>query len=304
MDKEVLINVTLDENCEYESSTISQKINVPQQIVSVTLSVSNNEPNRYNNEYYFNDTVKLEATVKQISTNIQKGRIEFYFTSNETNTTKLINKPSGLTKNCKLSKNGSTYVLFKPTSSGAVFAKYIDDDGFYQTQQSEIANITLSPIPVKIEYTHTPEYIDDVHKEINIQVQVTENKNNNSPIKYGTVTFLRYYDKDDTTEIPKVIGNPVPVINGYAEINYIPIQTDDDTEIESTKNNYEYIRASYNYGGKYVDSEKGAYQWKYYDTQSAWTKIRILARNTINILAPDATVTCSPIFLVFPGTYC
>ena len=81
---------------------------------------------------------------------------------------------------------------------------------------------------------------------------------------------------------------PVPVINGYADITYIPVQSDDDTEPEILEENgnpryVEYVRASYNYGGKYVDTDKNDYKWKYYGTSSKWTGINVLARNTITL---------------------
>ena len=37
MDKEVLTTITFKENCEYQSSTITKKIPIPQQIVQIRL---------------------------------------------------------------------------------------------------------------------------------------------------------------------------------------------------------------------------------------------------------------------------
>ena len=69
MDREVLTTVTFEENCEYQSSTISKKVSIPQQIVNIELSnVTNLEPNR-NGNYYYDDRIKLTAHVYQQYTN-------------------------------------------------------------------------------------------------------------------------------------------------------------------------------------------------------------------------------------------
>lgn len=316
MDKEVLTTITFKENCEYQSSTITKKIPIPQQIVQIRLEKPiNKETNRRINEFYYDDKIELQAVVFQehndTTTYIQTGRIEFYFQPNGTTTSKLINKNTATTTTCELNQNGTAAVQFKPTSSGKVYAKYIDDNNFYTAVTevnpqgiSDIQELTISEIPINIEFTKLPPYIANVHDEIDIEVHVTHAKDNTN-IKYGTVTFLHYLYNNDldlsNKRVPKIIGNPVPVINGYAKISYIPVQSDDygytnsddDTEPEQLDITYqenlllpentEIIRASYNYTGKYIDTEKEAYKWKYYGTSSRWTNISIAKRNSLII---------------------
>lgn len=337
MDNEVLTTVTFEENCEYESSVATRKVPIPQQTVLITLDDPiNTEINRLKNDgtyvFYYDDKIQLQARVFQQyyddnnvlkETDIQVGRIEFYFIPEGADNAQLINYPSTdptsgeKVQTCELNQNGTAAVQFKPKSSGKVFAKYIDDNDFYTAitpinieGKSIEKSLILEEVPVNIEFVEVPPYITYVHDEVNneqeevrIKVHVT-NAKDGSDIRYGTVTFAHYLKKEDysdpNTRVPKIIGNPVPVFNGYAEISYIPVQSDDygytnsnnDTEpeilIENNQIRYvEYIRASYNYSGKYVTGEKGAYKWKYYATASKWTGINVLARNTININAPQ-----------------
>lgn len=304
MDKEILTTVTFKENCEYESSTIKKKISIPEQIVQIELSAPiNRESNRGQTEFYYNDKIELQAIVFQEKDNqrscIKTGRVEFYFQPDNTSDSKLIN-----TEHCKLNKNGTAAVAFKPTSSGKVYAKYVDDNDFYtaitSTNTEGISNVehlTISDIPVNIEFVDTPPYITSLHDEVNIKVHVTHGKDH-TDIKYGHVTFMHYlvYDDDANLRVPKAIGNPVPVINGEASISYIPVQEDDygyinpenDTEpeklIENNQLRYtEYIRASFNYSGKFIDTDKGDYKWSYYGSSSKWTSINVAKRNSLTI---------------------
>lgn len=337
MNNEVLTTVTFEENCEYESSTATRKVPIPQQTVLITIDDPiNTEANRLKNDgtytFYYDDKIQLQARVFQQyyddnntlkERDIQVGRIEFYFIPDGADSAQLINYPttdstSGeKVQTCTLNKNGTAAVQFKPKSSGKVFAKYIDDNDFYTAVttnniegKSIEKSLTLEEVPVNIEFTEVPPYIAYVHNEVNdeqeevrIKVHIT-NAKDGSNVKYGTVTFAHYLKKEDYSDpnarVPKIIGNPVPVFNGYAEISYIPVQSDDygytnsenDTEPEIlTEDNQaryvEYIMASYNYSGKSINSEKGAYRWKYYATASKWTGINVLARNTININAPQ-----------------
>ena len=316
MNKEVLTTVTFEENCEYSSSTISKKLPIPQQEVIIQLENPYNME-RSNGHNYYDDRIELQAIVFQEYTdadnNIQRnyiktGRIEFYFQADGANPI-LINKPTATEQSCVLNQNGSTAVFFKPNASGKVWAKYIDDNDFYTAITntnpegiSDKKDLNIEDIPVNINFTELPPYITDVHDEITIKVRVT-NANDNKNMKFGTVTFLHYLVQDDINDPnkrqPRVIGNPVPVINGYAEITYIPVQSDDygytnpsnDTEPEVLIENFEeryveYIRASYNYTGKYIDTDdKGDFKWKYFGTASKWTGINVLARNSITISA-------------------
>ena len=300
MDKEIATTVTFEENCEYQSSTISKEIPIPKQEVTIQLeNPVNTEANR-NNHFYYDDMIKLQAVVFQtyLDTNneeqktfIQTGRVNFYF-QEDGEEAQLINASSEEIT-CQLNQNGSAGVYFKPTGSGQVWAEYIDDNDFYiATNLSNKKDLYIEEIPVDIEFCNLPPYIADIHDEVNIKVHVT-NALDGSDIRFGTVTFLHYLEKNvdinnPNKRVPDVIGNPAPVFDGYAEINYIPVQTDDDTEpeilIEDGEARYiEYIRASYNYSGKYIDTEKGAFKWKFFGTVSKWTGINVLARNSITI---------------------
>lgn len=306
MDREVLTTVTFEENCEYQSSTISKKVSIPQQIVNIELSnVTNLESNR-NGNYYYDDRIKLTAHVYQQYTNkdgvhtvdIKTGRVEFYFQPEGSTASQLLNPSTALSVTCELNQNGSTAIIFKPKTPGTVYAKYIDDNDFYtaitDTNPEGTSNreyLMLQEIPINITFTKNPPYLASVHDEVKLQVRVTNGLDGKN-IKYGTVTFMHYLSYNDINNpekrVPKVIGNPVPVINGYANITYIPVQSDDDTEPEILEENgnpryVEYVRASYNYGGKYVDTDKNDYKWKYYSTSSKWTGINVLARNTITL---------------------
>lgn len=308
MDKEVLTAIKFKENCEYQSSEIQTKIPIPQQIVQVSLDdPENKETPRNPNEFLYNDKIQLTAEAFQEKDGqkhyIKTGRIEFYFQANGSPDSELINtkNDSGI-----LNTNGSAAILFKPTSSGKVFAKYIDDNDFYTAVTdtnpngvSEFKELTISDIPVKINFTKSPPYIASVHDEVTIEVEVKHAKDNTN-INYGTVTFGHYLVYDDSASselrVPKIIGNPVPVINGKAKITYIPVQEDDygyldssqDTEpeilIENNEKRYtEYIRASFNYSGKFIETNKETYKWKYYGTNSQWTSISIAKRNSLTI---------------------
>ena len=324
MDKEVLTKVTFEENCEYQSSIASREIALPQQLVQVNLKNPENQENNriLNNQpvFCYDDKIKLEANVTYKNNNnvfVQTGRIEFYFIPEGTKTPILINSPTvsytddgekNVQQTCELNTEGTAAVYFKPTASGKVFARYIDDNEIYATADSEEINLILEGIPVNIEFCDLPPYITDVHDEVTIKVHVT-NAFDGKNIKYGLVTFAHYFTHYDLNtpnkRIPDVIGNPVPVFDGYAEISYIPIQSDDygyvdssnDTEpeilLEETDENVysercvEYIRATYNYTGKYIDTDKGDYAWQYYNSNLKWTAISVLARNTINVNPPQ-----------------
>ena len=313
MDREVLTHINFDENCEYKASEILKKIAIPQQIVQIELQTPISiDPNsgEQQNIMYYDDRIQLTAIVFQEYQDnmgvtqknfIQTGRVEFYFQPDDSTVPRLINQPTAEGINCEVNKNGTAAVIFKPRTSGTVYAKYIDDSDFY-TAVSDInpdgvsnrENISLSKIPINVEFVgdYIPAYLPNVHDEVTLKVHITHGKDGTN-VKYGTVTFMHYLVYDDmevpTKRIPKIIGNPVPVINGYAEIKYIPVQTDDETtEPEQLEENgatryVEYVRASYNYGGKYIDTDKEDYQWKYYDTSSKWVGIHVLARNSITI---------------------
>ena len=320
MDKEILTVATFEENCEYQSSTSSRKVALPQQLVQVNLSnpINMEEP-RPPNTFCYDDKIKLVANVTYANDNsvfIQTGRIEFYFIPEGTKKPILINKAEvsynndnepNIKQTCELNNEGTAAVYFKPTDSGKVFARYIDDNEIYTTANSEEIDLILQGIPVDIEFDELPPYIADIHDEVTIRVHVT-NAHDGTDIRYGLVTFLHYLDYNDENtpnkRVPSIIGNPVPVFDGYAKIRYIPVQSDDydytDTEQNTEpevlqnfyqKRNIEYIRASYNYSGKYIDTEKESYKWKYYNTNSKWTAISVLARNAINVNPPRINKT-------------
>ena len=299
-EKKVLTNITFQENCEYESSSFSTKIDVPTQLVDISISIINRDGE--NDTFYYDDLLEVQAEVKQGNDKyIKVGRVEFYFID-EYGHEELINKE--ITSNdkytCSLNAQGTTSLLFKPTQQGQIYAKYIDYNGFYiAPNPSEKKNIILKERPVNIEFTEVPPFLTDVNEEITLTAKVTDAKDpDNRTIQYGTVTFLHYMVKDDidpaNKRVPKIIGNPVQVIDGEATINYIPVQTDDDekweyteaeimTNDDNTKRYVEYIAASYNYSGKYIDADKEEYKWKYYDSKTVWGGIAVCARDSLTI---------------------
>lgn len=282
MNKEILAKAIFNENCEYQSSVSERNITIPQQIVRLSpLLITNENTNRINIDgnyiYYYNDTVKVVVSVFQENSDhpITTGRIEFYFQQNGQKP-ELINK---VEKSCELSKYGTASILFKPKSSGKIFARYIDDNEIYTAENNdEMYNIELRELPVSINFIKKPLY-PLPNEEINIKVKVTDALNG-ANIEYGDVTFMHYTVIDDIDDpekrIPKIIGNPVPIIDGYAEINYMPVQSLDENEITQLTNRTEYIRAVYNYNDKHIN-----HKWKYYQEDSVTTTVRVESLSNI-----------------------
>ena len=309
-DKQILTTVTFEKNCEYEESSVTRELPIPQQTVKVRLEKpinvtkdANGDPVvRDNNEFWYNDEIQFIAHVYQNYTDedgvqkehpIQTGRIEFYYLPNGAQSPILINPSTVLQVTCQLNNQGNASVIYQPKTNGEIYAQYIDDNGFYVQESTERLPIVMQTIPVNIEFTKVPPFIANVEDEISIEVHVMDD--DNKPLNYGTVTFLHYLAKDDIENpekrVEKVIGNPVMVVDGYAKINYIPVQTDDDDEPihleENGKERYvEYIRAVYNYENDlYGDS------WKYYGTKSKWTGIAVCARNSVTIGVKNLSTT-------------
>ena len=107
-DKQILTTVTFEKNCEYEESSVTRELPIPQQTVKVRLEKpinvtkdANGDPVvRDNNEFWYNDEIQFIAHVYQNYTDkdgvqkehpIQTGRIEFYYLPNGAQSPILIN---------------------------------------------------------------------------------------------------------------------------------------------------------------------------------------------------------------------
>lgn len=300
----ILTKVTFKENCEYEQSSITKTLSIPQQevvtdltLTNITANLEKNYDKRHETIYmtnnlpnnYYTDILRFTASVhmpNKIDAPIQAGRIEFYWQAENSSVRQLLNKPTSESKTCLLNKQGQTAIDIQPKTSGTLYAQYIDDNDNYIANEV-IYEIIMQDMPVTIEFSKVPPYIAHVNDEIEIEAIVKDI--NGDYLDYGLVTFLHYTIKDSDIDNPDKrietpIGNPCIVKNGKATIKYIPVQTDDDTEPESlneyeTERYVEYIRAVYNY------DSKGYYnkQWKYYKTKSTWTCIAIAKRNSLTI---------------------
>lgn len=292
MQREVLTTAIFQENCEYESSTNTRKIAIPKQTVEIDIVIKDNisSPTRKNTPQY-NDKLQFMASVYQTyigednkphKNPITVGRIQFFYLADGTKTPIQLNPDdeNEIKKTCLLNNQGNTSIIYRPNRNGQIFAKYIDDNNFYETATSTYLDVNLFPIDVKISID-APPILTNVNDEIELTAHVTR-KDSNEPIQYGVVTFVHYQTTEDidagTNE--RVIGNPVMVEeDGTATIRYIPVQTDNDNEPYSINPPYkENIRVIYNYSNKLYGE-----QWKYYKEASVWTQIAVCARDSITI---------------------
>lgn len=314
MVKKVNAQVTLEENCEYQSSTVNRIIEIEPQTVDIDITIINTNINHHydinhdniedNDIYYYDDILEVRAFVHQKSENntkiIQTGRVEFYFQPKDSANRKLINDD---VNSCTLTQDGLASALYRPNKDGQFIAKYIDDKEWYATTEKQI-NVTLKPIPVEIEFTKKPPYLTDLKDSVELEVEVSKRYPNptDGPLNYGVVTFLHYVEHFDVENphkrVERVIGNPVLVENGIAKIKYIPVQEYSDMEEIELVEGTEYIRAVYNYDNDiYYDAENNTYnyeainyelepktnKWQYYSSANVYTNIRIYKPNSVLI---------------------
>lgn len=306
--KQAQAKVIYFENCEYNKSEITKKVTIPRQNVQVELSIENlnaNTPKRqqqaYHGKNFYTDILRCTATVT-LPTNsgntgapIKAGRIEFYYQLDDTNVRQPLNKSMNESPTCVLNNQGKAAIDIQPKASGDIIAVYVDDNDNYIQENEAIAHITLHDMPAFIHFTKTPAYIVSVEDEVELEVEVTDIDNNK--LNYGLVTFLHYNIKDEDvltgnpeTRKETMIGNPVVVENGKANIKYIPVQTDnydinhsydlepEHLDVYGEERYLERIRAVYNYDNKLYGRK-----WKYYTQVSDWANVAIARRNSLTI---------------------
>lgn len=313
MTKKVNTHINFNENCEYQYSSTDITINVEPQPVNIQLDVSNLNTLHPQNINYYDDIIEITAYVSQIvqdnERTIKTGRINFYYRTNTSNKTILLNDDEN---SCVLTDLGQASLQFRPNQSGVVIAEYIDDRGWYQTVQTSTV-IELNPIPVTINFTKKPPYLSDLEDSVELEVEV-KRQYGEELINYGVVTFLHYiehYDMNDPNKrVEHVIGNPVLVEKGKAKIKYIPVQEYSDLEPTTLIDGTEYIRAVYSYNNDLYFSEENevnGYEsitpsrniksWDYFTSASIYTNIAIFKPNSVRIGIQNQSTNSS-------GEYC
>lgn len=314
MVKQVNAQVTFQENCEYQSSSVHRIIEIEPQSVEIDITITNTNINHHNDInhdnikendiYYYDDILEIRAFVYQQSGNTKKtiktGRIEFYYQPEDSVNRKLINDD---VNSCILTSDGIASVYYRPNKDGQFIAKYIDEKEWYATTEQQI-NVRLKPIPVEINFTKKPPYLTSLEDSVELEVEVSKKYPNptDGPLNYGVVTFLHYvehYDMNNPNKrVERVIGNPALVKDGIAKIKYIPIQEYSDLEDIDLIDGTEYIRAVYNYDNDlYYNTENNQYnyehidyelepktnKWQYYGSANVYTNIAIYKPNSVVI---------------------
>ena len=278
------VKVDFQENCEYNASSGEAYIDIPSKEITCTLEVSQS-PIR------IGDTCNIIFTAKIDNKPIKIGRVIMFFDDGITKTE--INQG----KDFYLNNNGEVIVIYRPNRSGTFSFKYIDDSGFYVYNGENITkSIEVKKIPTNLALTSSTDFIVSLKDEIELTATVTyQDKNNNiKPVEYGTVRFLHYNKEGSNQENikEKVIGNPVPVINGKATIKYVPMQYYDtdgikqigeediyQTQAAWEESHAEIVKAVYNYQGL----EYGV-EWQYFArSENGFKKLYILNPNDIGI---------------------
>ena len=283
------VKVDFQENCEYNASSGEAYIDIPSKEITCTLEVSQSP-------IKIGDTCNIIFTAKIDNKPIKIGRVIMFFDDGITKTE--INQG----KDFYLNEKGEVIVIYRPRRSGTFSFKYIDDSGFYVYNGENITkDITVDPINTNLVLSSSTNFITNLEDEIELTATVTYvDKNNNiKPVEYGTVTFLHYNrevlvheESNDKRGIEKVIGNPVPVVNGEATITYVPMQYYDENDIKNIgvedeeqtqeaweESHAEIIKAVYNYKGL----EYGV-KWQYFGrSDDGYKKIYILNPNDIGI---------------------
>lgn len=225
----VVANLLFHENCHYKESQWQSEIEIPKQAtITEIIDITNiNAPDRIdayknNGKNYFNDKVQITIQITNAHTHqpITYGKVNVYF--------KEINKEIvNLTpQSIDVSDDGLVQIIHQPHNNGYYYAEYISDDDneYYLPSTSNNVDIVFETIPVVMQL-----FIDKSfpHPEESVNLSATVKNVYNNNINYGTVTFYteRTNDIDDSHDgYENVIGDPIPVNNGFVEINYAPIQ--------------------------------------------------------------------------------
>lgn len=228
--RKIIADLSFNENCYYLGSKQQLEISIPKQateieIINITNLDAPNRINTYyqtNNKNYFNDKLKVTIQVKNAHTHqlITYGKVNLYFTEKDKETINLT--PQAI----DVSKDGLVEIIHKPHNNGYYYAEYINDEDnkYYLGSTSNNIDIIMETIPVIIDFNINKPFVSP-EESIKLSSTVTDVYGNN--INYGTITF--YTERTNNIDNPNdgyeyVLGDPVPVNNGYAEIEYSPIQ--------------------------------------------------------------------------------
>lgn len=228
--RQLTAQLTYQSNCHYNESKWESSITIPKQETIIDIiDISNidaenriNETYQHNNIHYLNDRIQITAQVINAHTNelITYGKVDFYF-KEENKAAKKIT-PYGI----DLSIDGLAQIIHQPHNNGYYYAQYIgdEDNEYYLTSTSDNASISFDTIPVMMDF-HIDKNFINPEESVVLTAHVTDVYGND--INYGTVTF--YTERTNNINNPndgfeRIIGDPVVVQNGIAEIEYSPIQ--------------------------------------------------------------------------------
>ena len=226
----ITAKLQFNENCHYKQSNWESNIDIPKQATTIDIiSVTNiNAPNRINTYYqnnnknYFNDKLKITAQVKNAHNNelITYGKVNIYFKEDDKELQNLT--PQSI----DVSNDGLVQIIHQPHGDGYYYAEYISDEDneYYLPSESTHYNVIFETIPVIMAFNIDKPF---VHPEEAVKLSTTLTDVYGNNIDYGTVTFYteRTNDIDNPNDgYEQVLGDPIVVEDGKAEIEYSPIQ--------------------------------------------------------------------------------
>ena len=277
--RKVTANLSLSENCHYLSSQWQSEIDIPKQATETEIIniINLDAPNRINTYYqnndknYFNDKLQITVQVSNAYTHqlITYGRVNVYF--KEENKDAINITPQSV----EVSEDGLVEIIHQPHNNGYYYAEYISDEDneYYLASKSDNVDVIFETIPVIMEFDIDKPF---VRPEESVILSSTLQDVYGNNINYGNVTF--YTELTNDIDNPSdgyeyVIGDPVVVNDGYAEIEYSPIQRYEDHIPD-----IEYIYAHYNYENNLYGKN-----FKYYTPQRCKAPLSILNPNRIHI---------------------
>lgn len=242
------VNVIYEENCEYKESQSTKIIPLTGETQTILMSININGINiqtNNENEIYTPITIgeecifTIECTHQSIP--IKTGYIQITDESGIKNPIK-----------CFLNNNGMAIIKYVPKNIGRqkIIITYEDNNSFFNTQVVYV-NIEVKPIDVYINFEY-PKVIASPKENVTLKARITKDAEGTIPMTYGQVTFSHYShytEENEDRSKEKVIGNPTYVDeNGYASINYIPMQDlSKDDDVDEKDLYIEYVKASYDY---------------------------------------------------------
>ena len=279
VNKTVKYNIKYLQNCNYNSSSLANECEIPQQNVNIDINIENiSAPNRieytsisqnnyqYNNKIYYNDTLKVIVSISVAdmpSSIVNIGSISINYLNENMEAENIFGS------NIPVSNTGQVIFTFKPHYNGYIQIIYNDSSNFFISNEKQSDLIVLDKIPINT-YTSVDSPFIEHEKEVKLSCSVMDVYGHN--LSYGHVVFLGYHDIPRDSEHPSagqevVLGNPVPVINGVAELTYVPEQ---DINIEYIVGHYNYYKEQY------------GHNFKYYEAHSSHTQVSMIKEDSLN----------------------